>query len=170
MQATNRHGSFKFTVVVVVGKPAGYRSTSETRTEVQTIEKESISYQVHDIIASEFVPEVRVEMSPEVSSLEEVLVKVKKVREEESGKEEKDKIEEVKSPKKTKKPWEETSSSSESDFSSSESSSEDNGSSSTEGQPPKFIIPPEPKFVDEGETLVLSCKISGYTARVWLAT
>ena len=52
---------------------------------------------------------------------------------------------------------ESSSSSSSSEESSSESSSEEE-----EGKPPKFVQPPEPVFVDVGETIQLSCKVSGW--------
>ena len=136
-------------------------------TEKKTIKTDSEVTKDDTVIvvaAVEETKESQTEMKSKVTSEDEVSLKAKTKE-----------VVEVKEPKKEpKKPVSSSSEESSSEESSSEESSSEESSSEEEtdkpkGQPPKFSQPPEPVLVDVGETIKLTCKVTGWKIDVFFA-
>lgn len=145
MKIQNEHGSFKYTVVVAVGKLQTdksefstaektsklHRQTSETKTTT-TITEETI-------VGSDAMTTSTTESDVRTSTTGAHDIQVKN-----KGEAKKDTL------PKQRKPWE--------DYTTSESEA----SSAEEGEPPKFVTPPEPLYIDVGENIKLTCKVTGW--------
>ena len=128
VKATNKFGTFRFTVTVLVGKPEGATIVESKRT-MTSVTETIVDGEVVDRVEKEDVQVEKFDDVDSKSSLKLTTTSKKEVVEEEAVSAEK--VEKVQSVK-----------------------TEDDKS-------PKIEVPPKPVSVDEGETIRLTCKVTG---------
>ena len=140
--AENKFGSFKFSVTVLVGKPEGAEiiKTIESKRSVKMIEETVVDGEVVDRKVTEEFSEEKPETVEVVKQEETTAVTISGTAEEV-----KESVMELKTVT-VEAPTEE------------------------EGEPPKFVRAPEPVFVDFGETIELTCRVTGWKAYLFVCS
>ena len=161
VKAKNALGSFRFTVVVAVGK-------AEERVKPEIIEKTSSILTRQESETTKTSVETREEMmrqdtltqeSVTVNSEEKAIVTkdmstLKRAEclgtepDHEAKPSDVRPVDGEEKPKAIRKPWEDSDSESESE-------------SEEEGEPPYFVEPPQPLYIDVGEKINFSCRVAG---------
>lgn len=176
--ARNDYGSFKFTVTVLVGNTEGaeiVKKTVESKRTTKLIEETIVDGKVVDKTVHEVTEEMPTvsesvdtsvtqkitESGSDVALQEEIKFETDVQTTRKQSKSEIVTIKEQKTVKESsveRKIGDEVKMTKKEKIMTSESSQKISGE---EGQPPKFTQPPEPVLVDVGETIKLTCRVSG---------